>query len=249
MTSSVKINKHFLYIEMVYDINVRGGVMKRIKILFLVSLFLLGGILISSSPPVLSGGISIWPGKLTITMHEGYPEEEIQYEIEVNNLNSYDINVSAEIENPPIHRLKENHTFIPDLSWVSTTPEILHIPAHESRFLEVIITIPDEEKPLHYDERWEVWVVVSEVKDQPSPGTIILIELAVKLFINTPPEKVKQQIPQTLYLISLFIIVGLIVAAMFVFYVKKRERITYKKRPAILYFKKKKGGGSRNNRP
>lgn len=222
--------------------------MRRIKTLFLVSLFLLGSTLIFSSPPVLSGGISIWPGKLTITMPEGYPEEEIRYEIEVDNLNSYDINVSAEIENPSLHYLKKDYTFIPDLSWVSTTPEILYIPAYESRFLEVIITIPNEEKPLHYDERWEVWVVISEAKDQ-SPGTIISIELAVKLFINTPPEKARQQIPQTLYLIMLSIIVGLIAVATFVFYAKKRERITYKKRPAILYFKKKKGGGSRNNRP
>ena len=223
--------------------------MRRIKTLFLVSLFLLGGILIFSSSPVLSGGISIWPGKLTITMPEQYPEEEIRYKIEVNNLNSYDINVSAEIENPILHHLKKDYTFIPDLSWVSTTPEMLHIPAHGSQFLEVIITIPDEEKPLHYDERWEVWAVISDVKDQLPPGTAILIELAVKLFINTPPEKVKQQIPQTLYLILLFIIVGLIAAATFVFYAKKRERITNKKRPVILYFKKKKGGGSRNNRP
>ena len=222
--------------------------MRRIKTLFLVSLFLLGSTLIFSSPSVLSGGISIWPGKLTITMPEEYPEEEIRYEIEVDNLNSYDINVSAEIENPSLHYLKKDYTFIPDLSWVSTTPEILYIPAYGSRFLEVIITIPNEEKPLHYDEHWEVWVVISEVKDQ-SPGTIISIELAVKLFINTPPEKVKQQIPQTLYLIMLSIIVGLIAVATFVFYVKKRKRITYKKRLAILYFKKKKGGGSRNNGP
>ncbi|GAH07132.1 unnamed protein product, partial [marine sediment metagenome] len=96
-------------------------------------------------------------------MPEEYPEEEIRYEIEVDNLNSYDINVSAEIENPGLQYLKKDYTFIPDLSWVSTTPEILYIPAYESRFLEVIITIPDEEKPLHYDERWEVWVVISEV--------------------------------------------------------------------------------------
>jgi len=214
--------------------------MRRIKTLFLVSLVLLGGILIFSAPPVLSGGMNIWPGKLTITMPEEYPEEEIRHKIEVNNLNSYAINLSAEIENPSLYNLKKDYTFIPNLSWVSTTPEIIHIPAHGQRFLEVVITIPDEEKPLHYGEHWEVWVVISEAKDQSSPGAVIAIELAVKLFINTPPEKVKQQIPQILYLILLFIIVGLIAVATFVFYAKKRERITHKKRPAILYFKKRK---------
>jgi len=140
--------------------------MRKIKTLFIVSLFLFGFILIFLPPTASSGGISIWPGKLTITMHTEYPEEEIRYEIEVNNLNQYDINVSATAENPALYNLKENYMFIPDLSWVSITPEILHIPSKESRFLEVNISIPDEEKPLYYDEHWHVCTVVSENNDQ-----------------------------------------------------------------------------------
>lgn len=224
--------------------------MKNTAAIFFVSLLLLEGILMFISPPVISGGISACPAKLTITMPEGFPEETIKYTIQVNNLNSYVINVSATVDNPIPHRLKKNYTFIPDLSWVEITPDLLYIPPHESAFFEILINIPDEEKPLHYNERWEVWAVVSEVKNEALPGTIdTATKLAIRFFIHTPPEKVKQQIPQTLYLILLFIIVGLIITATFVFYAKKRERITYKKRPVVLYFKKKKGGGSRNNRP
>jgi len=217
------------------------------KITVMILVFLL---LLVCSSVFVRGSIQIWPGKLTITMAEGYPKEAIKYKIQVTNPYSYDVNASARVENPAIEKLSDGYTFIPNLSWVSTTPEILHIPAHESRFLEAIITIPDDEKPRHYNESWETWVVISSDRGSGSSGGFFFqIELAVKFFINTPPEKARQQIPQTLYLILLFIIVGLIAAATFVFYAKKRERITHKKRPAILYFKKKKGGSSRNNRP
>jgi len=183
-------------------------------------------------------------------MSEGYPKEAIKYKIQVTNPYSYDVNASARVENPAIEKLSDGYTFIPDLSWVKLVSETIYIPAGSSGYFELLIDIPDDEKPRHYNESWETWVVISSDRGSGSSGGLLFqIELAVKLFINTPPEKARQQIPQTLYLILLFIIVGLIVVATFVFYVKKRERITHKKRPAILYFKKKKGGGSRNNKP
>ena len=208
---------------MIYDINVGGWVMRKIKTLFIVSLFLFGCILIFLPHTVSSGGISIWPGKLTITMHDEYPEEEIRYEIEVNNLNQYDINVSATAENPALHNLKENYMFIPDLSWVSITPEILHIPSKESRFLEVNISIPDEEKPLYYDEHWHVCTVVSENNDRSTPGsTVILTELAVNFFIITPSSKATMEI-QNIYIL-LAIIISAIITLIAIFYVKKKKK-------------------------
>ena len=201
--------------------------MRRIKTLFLIFLFLLGGILIFSASPVMSGGISIWPGKLTITMPESYPEEEISYEIEVNNLNSYDINVSAKAENPGLDNLKEDYSFIPDLSWVSITPEEIHISSHESQFFTVIITIPEDEKPLRYDERWEVWMIVSEENDQSSSqGAFIVPQLASRFFINTPTAPSQAEMLQFLVLI-LLAIAGLITAAL-IFYKKKRKGIIHK---------------------
>ena len=216
--------------------NTGGWAVRTIRTLFLIFLFLLISLNIFSFPPVSSGGISVWPGKLTITMPEGYTDEEILYEIEVTNNNAYDINVTGEIENPSLHRLKENYTFIPDLSWVQITSDIVHIPAKESRFLEAIINIPDSQKPLHYNERWEVWVVVSELIDQsPDAENFIQTELVVKFFINTPSSKEKSQIPQFLYLI-LISIIGIITA--YILYVNTRGRSISRNKHSIFYFKK-----------
>ena len=45
--------------------------MKRITVVFLVFL------LLSACFPMVASGIQIWPGKLTITLEEGYRGEEI----------------------------------------------------------------------------------------------------------------------------------------------------------------------------
>lgn len=212
--------------------------MKRNKSPFLILLFLSVGTLILASYPVSSGGLSMWPGKLTITMSDDFPEEEIRYEIKVTNLNTYDLNVAGVAENPILHRLNEEYTIIPDLSWVQITPDVVHIPAKESRFLEVAINVPDEEKSLHYDNRWEVWIVISEVNEQSTENMpFIQTELAAKFFIITPPTKTMLQPPQFLYLI-LFLIIGLITA--YIFFVKKHRKTTRQDIQSVFYFKEKK---------
>lgn len=217
--------------------NTGGWAVRIIKILFLIFLFLLIGLNIFLPHSVSSGGLSIWPGKLTITMSDGYPEEEIQYEIKVSNSNTYDINVTGEIANPSLHRLMKNYTFIPDLSWVQITSDIVHIPAKESRFLKVIINIPDSEKTLHYNERWEVWIVVSELINQSQDaGAFIQTELVVKFFIITPFVEEKSQILQFFYLIILFTIGGLLTA--YVFYIKSCGRDIFRNKQSVFYFKK-----------
>lgn len=190
--------------------------MRRIKTLFLIFLFLLGGILIFSASPVMSGGISIWPGKLTITMPDGYPEEEIRYEVEVANKNSFDIDVRVEIENPSIDEFKEGYTFMPNLSWIRVSNDALHIPDYESEIIEVIIEIPHDKKPLYYDEHWEVRVVISEV----SQGGLIKLELASRLFINTPPLTLEEGI--SILLVIFLIIVGSIVIV-FISCIKRKK--------------------------
>ena len=190
--------------------------MKRIKTLFLIFLFFLGGILIFSSSPVMSGGISIWPGKLTISMPEGYPDEEIRYEVEVTNKNSFDIDVRVEIENPSIDEFKEGYTFMPNLSWISVSNDTLHISESESEIIEVIIEIPHDKKPLYYDEHWEVRLVISEA----SQGGLIKLELASRLFINTPSLTLDEGI--SVLLVIFLIIVGSIVIV-FIFYTKRKK--------------------------
>lgn len=194
----------------------------RKKIMLFMFFVLLANILIFI--PASVEGLSAAPAKLIIKMPEGYPEGEIDYRITVHNPSSHGINVSARIANPSPDKKTENYSYIPDLSWVKTVPEIMYIPADSSRELGLSMDIPDTEKPLHYNERWEVWTIISEIQDQPSSkNTMIQVELAIKLFINTPSQAAKMQIPQNLYLI-LGITVGATVIAIAIRFVKKRKK-------------------------
>lgn len=160
-------------------------------------------------------------------MPEGYPKEVIKYKIQVTNPYSYDVNASARVENPAIGKLSDNYTFIPDLSWVKFVSETIYIPAGSSRFFELLIDIPDDEKPWHYNESWEAWVVISSDRSGSSGDFLFKIELAVKLFINTPPGE-KATMIQNLYII-LGIVVALIATSAAIFYVKKNKKSDYNK--------------------
>lgn len=191
--------------------------MKRITVVFLVFLFL------SACFSMVASGIQIWPGKLTITMDEGYRGEEIKHPIQVTNPHSYDINVSARIDNPSADKLSEGYSYIPNLSWVKTVPEMLYLPAKTSGEFEVFIEIPESERSLHYNESWETWVILSSSSDPESQGDVnIQIELGVKLFIKTPPS-IGLTMIQNLYIL-LGVIISIIVTVVTVFYVKKKKR-------------------------
>jgi hypothetical protein len=205
----------------------RRGSIRNTKAIVLVSLFLLESLSIFMFTPTILAGMKAWPAELEINMPDGFSEKEITYKFNVSNDNSYDINVSARINNPSDHRLDESHTVITDLSWVKTKQDVYHIPAKKSTDIEVIIDIPDKEKPLHYNERWEVRLVISEIKDESSPGANILTELSLKLFIHTP-EKEKMQMPQSLFPVF-FVIIGLIAVAIFIFYIKQKKMHKKKK--------------------
>jgi hypothetical protein len=110
--------------------------------------------------------------------------------------------------------------------------------AHESRFLEVIIDIPDKEKPLHYNERWEIWIIISESYDQSSDtGAFIQTELVAKFFIITPSVTENTQTLQFLFFILIAIIVVITVCFLFI---KKQKRIPREDKQITFYFKKRK---------
>jgi hypothetical protein len=213
----------------------RMGILRNIKAIFIVSLFFLESFFILISTPA-SASISVSPPDVTITMNDVFPEKEIKFNVKAENLNRYDTNVSARIENQIPHLLKENYTNMPNLSWVKITPNIVSLSGKQSKLLEVTIYIPDEEKPLYYNERWEFVVVLSEIKDEPAN---ILTELAIPFRIKTPESaKAKMQIPN---LFMLFIIVvGCMFLTIFVLYVKKRKRTLTGEKPVVFYFKKRK---------
>lgn len=136
--------------------------------------------------------LEIWPGKLTISMPEGYPTERISYLIQVTNPFPYAVNASARIEHPDAQQLDANYSYIPDLSWVTVEPEILFLPANTSGFFEVFLDIPESEQSNSFNNSWETLVVISSDRAAGDAGGLVFqVEIAVKLFIHTPlAEKV-----------------------------------------------------------
>lgn len=214
------------------------GTFRYTKTIFLLFV-LIGTLFISISICVSSGGISVEPARLTIRVGVDFPEKEIEYKIYVQNLNQYAINASARIENPPSYLLNKNYTFVPDLSWIKIKQNTSYLPARETTFFDVIIDIPDEVKQLHYNERWEVLVVVSGIKygSPPANSTFINTETGIKVFVITP-ERENMQTPynSTFMIISIVTIFTIFVA--FVFFTKNKKRGVTKKKHAVFYFKK-----------
>lgn len=217
--------------------------MKRLLLTLLLFLFVTGNILLLASPCVKSG-VKVSPAKLVITI-EDYPEKEINYKVKVTNPYSYDIRVSSRVIHP--YDLTENYMRIPDLSWVKFLPETLDVPAKSYKEFEVLIDVPENEKTLHYNESWEVWVfVIPKILSGASGGTAIRVQLGVKLFIHTPTGTMGMQKPQSLYLL-VGIILGLVVVTTVFFIIKKKEAVKAD-RKAIFYCRNKENSKFKNNK-
>jgi hypothetical protein len=183
---------------------VRGNVKKR---LWFIILFVFLIQLTSQA----QAGLQIWPGKLTISMPEGYPTERISYLIQVTNPYTYSVNVSARVENPDMQQLTTNYSFIPDLSWVTIEPERLYLPANTSSSFKVFLDVPKSEQSRYYNTSWETWVVISSDKPAGDTGGLVFqVELAVKLFIHTPSRQNEPTAGLFLILIGVIITCGVI---------------------------------------
>lgn len=179
----------------------RGNV-KKIQWFIILLIFLLP--LLTSQ---VQASLQIWPGKLTISMPEGYPTERISYQIQVTNPYTYSVNASARVENPAAQQLTTNYMYIPDLSWVTVEPEILYLPANTSSSFQIFLDVPKSERSSYYNTSWETWVVISSDKPAGDTGGLAFqVELAVKLFIHTPSG---QNVPTAGIF---FIILGVIIA-------------------------------------
>lgn len=183
----------------------RGNVKKRLwaSILLIILLQLLS--------TQAQASLQIWPGKLTITMPEGYPTERISYTIEVTNPYVYSVNASARVENPDMQQLSTNYSFIPDLSWVTVEPETLYLPANSSSSFQVFLDVPTNERTRYHNSSWETWVVISSDKSAgDSGGLIFQVELAVKLFIHTPPAENVPIVGISFFIIGVIVTCGVI---------------------------------------
>ena len=191
----------------------RGNVKK--VLWFIILLVLLLPLLTSQA----LASLQIWPGKLTISMPEGYPTERISYPIQVTNPYTYPVNASARVVNPDVQPLTANYSYIPHLSWITVEPETLYLPANTSGTFKVFLDIPTSERSNYYNTSWETWVVISS--DKPagdSGGLVFQVELAVKLFIHTPSQ---QNVPTTGII---FILIGVIITSAVIYILVKSVR-------------------------
>ncbi len=183
----------------------RGNVKKRLWVSILL-FFLLQMLTIQAQ-----ASLQIWPGKLTISMPEGYPTERISYNIEVTNPYAYSVNASARVENPDLQQLTTNYSFIPDLSWVTVEPETLYLPANTSGSFQVFLDVPKNERSRYHNSSWETWVVISSDKSAgDSGGLVFQVELAVKLFIHTPPGENVPIVGISFFIIGVIVTGGVI---------------------------------------
>jgi len=184
---------------------VRGNVK---KILWFVILLVF---LLQLLTTQVQAGLQIWPGKLTISMPEGYPTERISYLIEVTNPYTYSVNASARVENPDVQQLTTNYSYIPDLSWITVEPETLYLPANTSSTFKVFLDVPKSEQSNYYNTSWETWVVISSDKSAGDTGGLVFqVELAVKLFIHTPSRQNEPTAGIFIILIGVIITSGVI---------------------------------------
>jgi hypothetical protein len=201
-------------------------------------LLILNTILLTSSSHV-KAGVKVSPAALHIEMNEGYPPYTPEYSIKVTNPYDAEIQAYAKVIRP--WDLRDGYIVIPDLSWINVFPEILNIPAQSSNIFYIRIKIPENEKPLHYNESWEVWTMIdpsspSGLKAGGGIGLDFQAQYMVRILIKTPPEEQKMETPQILY-IFLAGLVGFIVLSFVYFYVRRRRILA--DRTAMFYFKNK----------
>ena len=188
----------------------------------------------------VAGRMAIFPSRLYIDI-KSYTSQEVKYNISVYNEYSHPINVSIKIGHPSENAMLEGYSFIPDLSWIEFAPQELYIPAGSSGKFSIYVNIPDSEKPLHYNESWEVWSTTSAPTDQKG-STQIITALTTRLLITTPPGEAGLQVPSLIFIL-LTGIIGLIAVSIAFFFLKTKKRSAYKNKGAMFYFKRK----ERNN--
>jgi len=157
-------------------------------------------------------GIKLCPPKITIDIIR-YTGTPFSFKIQVENPSSTPVNVTISIENPPRESLTENYSYIPDLSWIKVDKKTKYIPPFSSTCFNLTLDIPNSEKALHYNEKWEVWAIVCQKRNANlESGVAFNIKLASKIFIHTPVEKVL--LSQPFYMI-LFVAAGIILITLF----------------------------------
>jgi hypothetical protein len=191
---------------------------KKTVITILIFLFLL-----INFSTLAQASLQILPGKLTITMEGDYTKEAVTCYIYATNPWDYGVNGTARIQNPSTGDLSAGYTLIPDLSWITVKKEKIYIPPKATGKFEIIIDIPEDQKPSQYNKNWETWVSISN--DEPGSisggGAEFKVEIAVRLFIHTP--KGNNIVAAQPFYIFIVFVVPIVITCAIIFYSKKRN--------------------------
>ena len=125
-------------------------------------------------------------------------------------------------------------------SWIKIEPSVIYIPPHTSDSFEVVIVVPEDMQSKHFNEKWEAWAVFnSNLFPGGQGGMNFKVELAVKLFINTPKGEASfsRYLPIILFLFFSFFVVSVI----FILVRKKKNYLINNAKPnSSLFFYRKK---------
>lgn len=151
--------------------------MKKLIILAIISLFF-SQIICSAS-----ASISVRPHEISINLDDLNVQRNTTKKITVENKNSYSFNATWYIEHPTSSKIRENKTFIHNLSFIDVEPKWMIIPANETGDFYIYTDIPKEEKYLN--KNWEVWITFKKGIQKHESGFLNL-EQAIRVYINTP---------------------------------------------------------------
>ena len=151
--------------------------MKKIIIFVVISIFFLQNINLASA------SISISPHEVSIKLDDLSTQANTTKKITVENKNKFSFNATWYIEHPLTSKIRENKTFIPNLTFIDVEPKWMIIPVNETGDFYIYTDIPKKEKYLK--KNWEVWITFKKGTKEHGEGFLNL-EQAIRVYIETP---------------------------------------------------------------
>jgi len=156
---------------------------------FIFFLFVLGNIsLLCILVNPVTANWELYPHTWVIEMDEGIVEKTVT--IQITNLEKEKMKVACKPVNPFYdtqtneYNIKEGYTVLPELSWITVTPNQQEVPSESTVTFDVTVNIPDEEQ--YYGNNWECWIETTDIGFEEGIG----FRYNTRLQINTPVKPV-----------------------------------------------------------
>jgi len=197
--------------------------MKRIFIISLIALFLL----FSSSSIISKADVFVSPAEISIAIEDDFIDGNTSKKITVTNRHSHNISVKAWMMHPDITEwMRQNRTFIENLSWITIEPSQRVIPANSSAKFYIHLAIPNETKNQTYDKHWESWAAIKVDSASGNSSSSFKKGYLVRVYVDAPPmpEEPSSFPEQLLYDTLLAIGVAVILTILFFFFRERKKR-------------------------